>query len=190
MGNTGDRYQERATSFPSTAPITPYTLTSELFLPAHLRLGQHNWLEFKLAIETVLRVKGIPVEHLRGQVGREARRTLSGEEGKQQREKWLADDELCKAIIVLNVRSEHLRFAAYALEQWPAEEMWTALMIRDREIRGRAQDKWVWLEKVYTGLFCVACVVLCLMVQQLWWVYTGRNRAPLHSPASVMFGPE
>ncbi|EIW58265.1 uncharacterized protein TRAVEDRAFT_47430 [Trametes versicolor FP-101664 SS1] len=177
-------YYNRATSYPLYTPITSSILTSELFLPNHLRLGSDNWLEFKLAIETILRAKGLPLTHLKCTPGCP---TALGTDHTAH-ERWAADDELCKAVILLNVRSEHMHLAEMEHEQWAAADLWAMLMRRDLEIRGSVWDKWTWLGRVYSGLLGVACVVLYLMVEQLWWVYAELSRARTYPPP-VKFGP-
>lgn len=176
-------YHNRAMSHPLYAPITTNILTSELFLPDHLRLGPDNWLEFKLAIETILRLKGLPLTHFKYTKSPTARCT-----DQAAHERWAADDELCKAVILLNVRSEHMYFAAMEHEQWAAADLWAMLMQRDVEIRGDVWDKWAWLGRVYSGLLGVACVILYLMVEQLWWVYADLSRARAYPPP-IKFGP-
>ncbi|KAI0832113.1 hypothetical protein BC628DRAFT_585153 [Trametes gibbosa] len=168
MYTTDAGYHNRATTQPRYSPISSRALTSELFLPTHHQLGPYNWLEFKYAIETILRVKGLPLAHLRHS---ECPRVHATDEDALAQ--WAADDELCKAIVVLNVRSDHVRFAELEHEHWTAAEVWDALVQRDLELRTRIKDKWEWLWRVYTGLVGVACAMLYLMVRLLWELYVG-----------------
>ncbi|KAI0741596.1 hypothetical protein C8Q80DRAFT_1195230 [Daedaleopsis nitida] len=87
-------YQDKATAHPLYHPISTNVPLSEMILPHHLRLSAHNWLEFKHAIETVLRIKGIPLAHL------EYTTEPADNHERRTREQWVEDDELCKAIIV------------------------------------------------------------------------------------------
>ncbi|KAI0630567.1 hypothetical protein C8Q77DRAFT_1178948 [Trametes polyzona] len=170
-------YHNRATSHPSYAKITPYALSSELFLPSHLQLGPNNWLEFKLAVETVLRVKGLPLTHLKYP---ECPRALAAD--KDERERWGADDELCKTIIVLNVRSDHVRFAELEHEQWTAADVWGMLVQRDLEIRDGVRERWDRLVKVYVGLMGVGYVLSATIVALLWrWWVEAVQRAEAHT---------
>ncbi|KAI0358054.1 hypothetical protein OH77DRAFT_1397823 [Trametes cingulata] len=159
--NTNQGYLNRATSHPLYPSITPSAPSTELFLPVHLHLGPTNWLEFKLAIETVFRVKGLPLAHLKPAGCPYA---LPADNSKEERERWRADDELCKALILLNVRSDHVRFAELEHEQWTAAEVWKMLLERDLEIWKDVDEKWRWLMRVYMMSLGSACVLLLLLV--------------------------
>ena len=109
---------------------------SELFLPDHFRLGRWNWGEFKEAVELVLRAKGIPIEHLTQPEcpPLDPRYTLHGdppvnawELQKGYRALWDADEEFCKALIVLNVRPDHIRFVKGARKGRAAATLWADL---------------------------------------------------------------
>ena len=173
-------YQTRATSHPVYRDISTDVALSDLFLPEHLRLGPHNWLEFKHAIETVLRMKGIPTAHLEyvrcpsfllpplAMVtdGKQS----SEEDEKKVRERWAADDELCKALIVLNVRSEHVRLALCEHERATAAGLWAALMDHDLECQENAERRWRWLKVVYfllLGMVLRLAYGYALLVSQL-----------------------
>ncbi|KAI0794071.1 hypothetical protein C8Q74DRAFT_1194603 [Fomes fomentarius] len=134
-------YQSRATEHPFYRQISTDVSLSDLLLPGHLQLGPDNWLEFKHAVETVLRVKGIPLAHLQysssnlnAEVHDDAARRII-------RERWAAEDEVCKTAIVLNVRKEHVRLAQFELERVSAAELWAALMQHDLLCRESAERK-------------------------------------------------
>ncbi|KAI0369174.1 hypothetical protein BV20DRAFT_416049 [Pilatotrama ljubarskyi] len=159
-------YLKQATSDPLYPDITPsYALSCELFLSQHFHLGPSNWLEFKLAIETVFRVKGLPLAHLK-----HTERPHAFIADKEEQERWKADDELCKAIILLNVRSDHVPFAELEHEQWTAAEVWDMLLRRDLEIQTDVLKKWCWLVRVYMALIGPTCVLFLLLV---YWLQTA-----------------
>ncbi|TBU27291.1 hypothetical protein BD311DRAFT_612846, partial [Dichomitus squalens] len=120
---------------------------AELFLPEHLRLGADNWPEFELAIETVLRLKGIPLAHLRcaGCPSGSARPRMPGPVDGADGDGWAADDELCKTLLVLNVRSDHVRLAGRAHGGWSAAQMWALLVRRHEESEREWERKVAWL---------------------------------------------
>ncbi|KAI0774764.1 hypothetical protein BD413DRAFT_655235 [Trametes elegans] len=146
-------YRKKATTQAACPQMTTQILSTDLFLPEHLRLGSTNWLEFKLAIETVLQVKGIPLAHLKSS---ECPRApyLGGEKT------WAEDDQLCKAIVLLNVRPDHVRFATLAHEPWSAAEVWETLVQRDLDLRKEVLDKESGLIALFVMLIIVIFVVL------------------------------
>ena len=169
-------------SLPSCASHTTRSLyrrhmgdaqVSELFLPDHLRLGPWNWQEFKLAIEMVLRAKGIPVAHLK-----QARCPLLNDcwspvLRREHEELWRADDEFCKAVVMLNVRSDHIRFAPDAHERSSAASVWAALEQQDAAIQRQAErDKTLLLRM---------CMVLAGMVPVLV-IAVWRSQPPPPPP--------
>ncbi|KAI0708826.1 hypothetical protein C8T65DRAFT_206357 [Cerioporus squamosus] len=81
----------------------PETNIPALFLPAHLRLGATNWKEFKQAIETVCRVAGVEDNLTCG--------WRAGQWSAEECDEWAERDELCKAIITLNIRD----FSSYGV---------------------------------------------------------------------------
>ncbi len=142
---------------------------SDLLLPEYLRLGAHNWLEFKLAIETILYLRGISLIHLRcakcppplpavRAAGNEADRT--SEEARARLE-WAVDDDLCKTIIVLNVRSDHMRVVEYNHALCSAAELWALLVQRDEDIRKEWERKVAWLYCIRTLAPWVFLVIVC-----------------------------
>ncbi|KAM5534657.1 hypothetical protein V8D89_011669 [Ganoderma adspersum] len=142
---------------------------SNLLPPEHLRLGAQNWLEFKLAIETILHLRGISLVHLRcakcppplpvvQTSGTEADRAL---EQARARIEWAAADDLCKTIIVLNVRSDHMRLVEYNYAVCTAAELWALVMQRDEEIRKEWERKVAWLDCIRTVAPCVFLVIVC-----------------------------
>lgn len=142
---------------------------SNLLLPEYLRLGAQNWLEFKLAIETILNLRGISLVHLRcakcppplpmvHTSGTEADQAL---EEARARLEWAAEDDLCKTIIVLNVRSGHMRLVEYNHTACSAAELWALLVQRDEEIRKEWERKIAWLDCIRTLAPCVFLVIVC-----------------------------
>ncbi len=159
-------YQSRATEHPFYRQISTDVSLSDLLLPGHLQLGPDNWLEFKHAVETVLRVKGIPLAHLQyvrcpsflflgiaqekppsAPAGLDESSSNLNAEGHEDaarrriRERWAAEDEVCKTAIVLNVRKEHVRLTQFELERVSAAELWAALMQHDLLCRESAERK-------------------------------------------------
>ncbi|KAH9847313.1 hypothetical protein C2E23DRAFT_522711 [Lenzites betulinus] len=163
MSKPDSSYLNRATTQPRYPPITPHAITSELFIPTPHQLGPYNWLEFKLVIETLLRVKNLPLAHLRHS---ECPHTHAAD--KDALARWAADDELCKALIVLNVRSDHLRIAQLEHEHYTAAEVWNMLTQHDLALQAEIKGKWEWLWRVYMGLAGAAFGVLCAIVRLLW----------------------
>lgn len=142
---------------------------ADLLLPDHLRLGAHNWLEFKLAIETMIELRGISITHLRCAkcpppfplVYTTAGHTDRAEAEALTRGKWSTDDDLCKTIIVLNVRSEHTRLVEYNHILCSAAELWEILARRDEEIRKEWERKVAWLDCVRALAPWVFLVIAC-----------------------------
>ncbi|KAH9940841.1 uncharacterized protein BXZ73DRAFT_98673 [Epithele typhae] len=139
------------------APCTPTSLyrpqmadakMGELFLPVHFRLSPTNWNEFKLAIETVLRVKSIPLAHLcvtscPPTEDKECWR--SGVLRCEYEELWRQDDEFCKALIMLNVRSDYLRLDSEVLLEDPAAIIWGKLAKANECYRDGARNPTWWV---------------------------------------------
>ncbi|TFK79166.1 hypothetical protein K466DRAFT_592520 [Polyporus arcularius HHB13444] len=172
LGSVG--YHNRATGTPLYRSMSTDVAASALFLPERLQLGPNNWLEFKLAIETILRTRDIPLAHLTS-LDRPLLydpRTKScrvfasdpanpGQAMDDLNERWTAEDELCKAAIMLNVRPEHVRLTEYEHEQWTAGELWDALTRLDTQIREDEERKWLALRRVLLGmLFVLTLLVL------------------------------
>ncbi|RDX48187.1 hypothetical protein OH76DRAFT_1484102 [Lentinus brumalis] len=101
-----------------------------LILPAHLRLGVTNWRDFKQAVETACRVAG--VEDNLTRVWR------AGQWSAKECDAWAERDELCKAIITLNIHEFH-RYGVSAGKETTAQEVWAQL------IQIHAPTRWVWL---------------------------------------------
>ncbi|KAI0800685.1 hypothetical protein C8Q74DRAFT_1214539 [Fomes fomentarius] len=101
---------------------------SELFLPSHLQLdlssfgGPLNWEAYQHAIMAILRVKGLD-GHL--VASSEPASVLIEERSKG----WEDDDELCKALITLNVKHDfkNLKWHAEDLARKTASTVWWEL---------------------------------------------------------------
>ncbi|RPD64228.1 hypothetical protein L226DRAFT_376137 [Lentinus tigrinus ALCF2SS1-7] len=163
----------------TTMPV-PETNIPALFLPAHLRLGATNWKEYKQAIETICRIAGVednltPERH-----------------GGRQDEDWAERDELCKAIITLNVR-DFPRYGVSAGKETPAHDVWAQLvkihspkrwcgLFKLEWIRPLTRLEWMLLmvAVVFAVLLAVCATDLKLARVELGNVRAGlRHRAPL-----------
>ncbi len=153
---------------------------SALFLPERLQLGPNNWLEFKFAIETILRTRDIPLAHLTSldrpllYDPRTKSSRVSAPDAANQgqamddlNERWTAEDELCKAAIMLNVRPEHMRLAEYEHEQWTAGELWDALTRLDTQIREDEERKWLALRRACRVLLGMLFVLTVLVLYEV-----------------------
>lgn len=148
---------------------------SELFLPDHCRLGPWNWREFALAVELVLRAKGIPVAHLRRA---DCPLALHADGGwppllrREQEALWRADDEFCRAVILLNVRADHIAFDAGTHERFAAAAIWQTLERRHQEIWRQIERDKVLMCRVCWIALGVLVVLVCLSC------FGGRTRVP------------
>ncbi|KAI0323544.1 hypothetical protein GY45DRAFT_1290045 [Cubamyces sp. BRFM 1775] len=138
---------------------------SEVFLPEHLRLGAGQWPEFQLAMKTIFELNDLPLAHLENVAC--PRLLLTADEERRRGGRWSTDDDLCKAIIVLNVRGDHVRFSELEIDKCTAAELWELLKRRNAEIRGQVLEKWRWLVRVYAGLLGAAWIVILLIMLQL-----------------------
>ncbi|KAI1793527.1 hypothetical protein LXA43DRAFT_1059874 [Ganoderma leucocontextum] len=98
----------------------------DVFFPEHLRLSAAagNWHAYKHAVETVCRLKGV-AENLA--VIRAYPPDWLEDDVDEERDDWLARDELCKAIVTLNVKD----FPAYGVpagEGVDARTVWARLV--------------------------------------------------------------
>ena len=167
LGSVG--YHNRATGAPLYRQMLTDVPVSTLFLPDRLQLGPNNWLEFKFAIESILRARDIPLAPLtpldRPLLYEPRSRTkasavdANGGRRLDPNERWTAEDELCKVLVMLNVRQDHVRLAEYEHEQWTAGELWDALVRLDAQIREDEERKWDALRR--------ACAVLLGMMVAL-----------------------
>ncbi|KAI0708830.1 hypothetical protein C8T65DRAFT_649606 [Cerioporus squamosus] len=170
LGSVG--YHNRATGTPLYRPMST----------DRLQLGPNNWLEFKFAIETFLRTRDIPLAHLtsldrpllydprtKNSRAWAPDSVNQGQDVHDLNERWTAEDELCKAVIMLNVRREHVRLAEYEHEQWTAGELWDALMRVDTEIREDEERKWVGLRRACCVLLGMLFVLTGLVLYNVGW---------------------
>ncbi|RPD64215.1 hypothetical protein L227DRAFT_571785 [Lentinus tigrinus ALCF2SS1-6] len=162
--------------------MTTDVAISTLFLPERLQLGPNNWLEFKFAIETVLRARDIPLAHLTVLERpllydpRTKNPRVSASDGASRgqghedlNERWTAEDELCKAIIMLNVRPGHVRLGEYEHEQWTAGELWDALMSLDAQIREDEERKGTQLRRACSVLLGMMFALTVLVLYSVGW---------------------
>ena len=177
LGSVG--YHNRATGAPLYRQMLTDVPISTLFLPDRLQLGANNWLEFKFAIETILRARDIPLAHLtsldRPLLYAPRSRTKAsavdadGGRGLDPNERWTAEDELCKVLLMLNVRQDHVRLAEYEHEQWTAAELWDALMQLDVQIREEQERRWDALRRTCAVLLGMVSVLTGLVLYNLGW---------------------
>ena len=142
-----------------------HTRPSEVFLPEHLRLSAGQWPEFQLAIKTIFQLNDLPLAHLENVAC--PRLLLSVDEERRRGDRWLTDDDICKAIIVLNVRGDYVRFTELEIDKCNAAELWELLKRRNADVHGQVLEKWKWLVRVYAGLLGAAWVVILLIMLQL-----------------------
>ena len=91
----------------------PDANVADLFLPERLQLGRCNLLAFKYTMESVLRIRGIPLEHFTHRFCprlRSCRGPGSDEISRRHEELWRADDEFCKAVLMLNTKPGLVQF--------------------------------------------------------------------------------
>ncbi|PIL25137.1 hypothetical protein GSI_13026 [Ganoderma sinense ZZ0214-1] len=157
-----------ASSHPSEERCTVDMAFSDLLLPEYLRLGAHNWFEFKLAIETILRLRGISLTHLRCPkcppplpVTHSGTETNRASEKSRAQLEWAAEEDLCKTIIVLNVRGDHMRLVEYNYASCSTAELWALLVQRDEDIRKEWERKVGWLDCIRTLAPWVFLVIVC-----------------------------
>ena len=98
----------------------------DVFFPEHLRLSAsaRNWAEYKHAVETVCRLKGVAENLTPAGVRLFAHRRVFFEDEPND---WSARDELCKAVITLNVK-DFPRYGVPAGEHVPAHTVWARLV--------------------------------------------------------------
>ena len=98
----------------------------DVFFPEHLRLSAsaRNWAEYKHAVETVCRLKGVAENLTSAGAGLFAHRVNIFED---EPDDWSARDELCKAVITLNVK-DFPRYGVLAGEDVPARAVWARLV--------------------------------------------------------------
>ncbi|KAI0708822.1 hypothetical protein C8T65DRAFT_206230 [Cerioporus squamosus] len=131
--------------------LQPDMNVSALYLPAHQRLGATKWPEFKHTIETICRVVGVE-DHL----------TSETPVGEWYPEDWAARDELCKAIITLNVR-DFPRYGVLAGKDTPAHAVW-AHLVKIHEPRFGGLFKWL------RPLTMLEWALLGLVILLLWYL--------------------
>lgn len=126
--SSANPYDASGTPYLAESPNCRDMPMSELFLPSHLQLdlssfgGPPNWEAYRHAIMTILRVKGLD-GHLAASP--EPTSVLIEERSKG----WDDDDELCKALITLNVKHDFktLKWHAEDQAQKTASAVWWEL---------------------------------------------------------------
>ena len=139
----------------------PKTNIPALFLPAHLRLGATNWREYKQAVETICRVAGV-----------EDNLTYVWHPERHDKD-WVACDELCKAIITLNVR-DFPRYGVSAGKETTAHDVWAQLVEIHSPKRWCGLFEWIcpltrleWILLAVTAMFALLFTVAATDVQLL-----------------------
>ena len=150
----------------------------DVFFPEHLRLSAAagNWPAYKHAVETVCRLKGVAgnlavIRHY----GPPDPRPEDIDEGRA-REDWLAREELCKAIVTLNIKD----FPAYGVpvgEGVHARTVWARLC----EIHRPKRTCWSLMEWVRTPTWTER-VLLFLLYLALFWVGRARLECEMRTP--------
>ncbi|KAI0630570.1 hypothetical protein C8Q77DRAFT_1133971 [Trametes polyzona] len=116
-----------------TAPASSFTtmartiVNTQLFLPEPFRLTAYNWEVYKIAIHALCFANELQ-EHLVKHTY-EGRFCLGAQQDEDARRKWNEDDQLCKALIVLNIQPDMLARAcdireAYHSRDRPAAFLW------------------------------------------------------------------
>ncbi len=150
----------------------------DVFFPEHLRLSAAagNWPAYKHAVETVCRLKGVadnltvihayapwPEEH-------------------EARDDWLWREELCKAIVTLNVKD----FPAYGVpagQDVHARTVWWRLCEMHRPKRrcwGLAE--WVRAPTRLEWVLLWLLLAAVLLLGQARWDSECEMRTPIHAP--------
>ncbi|KAI0642144.1 hypothetical protein C8Q79DRAFT_987799 [Trametes meyenii] len=135
-----------------------------LFLPAHLRLGQGNWDDYRHAVETICQLKGI--DHHLDRFIFEVDPKLPHAEREEAYEERRKNDALCMAIITLNIKD----FARYGIPAHPGTHpggVWHKLV--------KMHTQRPWWEALIGRLFgwmrrptYLEVVLLVLLVWSLW----------------------
>ena len=100
-------------------------INEQLFLPELMRLNTYNWEVYKIAIHALCHANGLQ-DHLEKHVFDGAVCAPLDDPGARR---WAEDDQLCKALIVLNIHPEMLERAcdiraAYLSEERGAAYLW------------------------------------------------------------------
>ncbi|KAI0358059.1 hypothetical protein OH77DRAFT_1238918 [Trametes cingulata] len=135
-----------------------------LFLPPHLRLGPTNWAEFRHAIETICTLHGVAQNLHHDKVWPPPFRGCPiPQEELNEREDWQRNDELCKAIITLNIRN----FPGYRI---PAGASTPASVVWEQLVKMHTKKRACW--QVLTGrvrpLTGLERTLLVLLVGLIW----------------------
>ncbi len=99
-------------------------INTQLFLPEPLRLNSYNWEVYKIAIHALCFANDLQ-EHL-AKHAYEGRPCGDGDDA--ARRKWGDDDQLCKALIVLNIQPEMLGRACEIREAYHSRERCAAYL--------------------------------------------------------------
>ncbi|OSC99873.1 hypothetical protein PYCCODRAFT_1437844 [Trametes coccinea BRFM310] len=93
-----------------------------------------NWTSYQTAVETFLRLKGLEA-HLAA-----TDQAFESDEKGTERRQWEADDELARAVIILNIRGAHPEWLEKACtEQGGAAVLW--IQIKDNRVKGGNEQK-------------------------------------------------
>ncbi|KAL1944974.1 hypothetical protein VTO73DRAFT_2594 [Trametes versicolor] len=100
-------------------------VNAQLFLPEPLRLNSYNWEVYKIAIHALCYANDLQ-EHLAKHAYEG--RLCGGPQDEEARRKWGDDDQLCKALIVLNIQPEMLGRACEIREAYHSRERGAAYL--------------------------------------------------------------
>ncbi|KAL1944973.1 hypothetical protein VTO73DRAFT_2593 [Trametes versicolor] len=136
-----------------------------LFLPAHLRLGQTNWHEYRHAVETICRLHGVDENLEFSQPWVESPNSTSDERVKE-RDEWFRREDLCKAIVTLNIR-DFPRFGIQAGWGSDANKIWRGLVEMHTKKRRCWEGLFAWVRPL-TGL---EKLLLFIVLALLWHLF-------------------
>lgn len=100
-------------------------VNAQLFLPEPLRLNSYNWEVYKIAIHALCYANDLQ-EHLAKHAYEG--RLCGGPQDEEARRKWGDDDQLCKALIILNIQPEMLGRACEIREAYHSRERGAAYL--------------------------------------------------------------
>ena len=136
----------------------------DVFFPEQLQLSvsTRNWAEYKHAVETVCRLKGVDENLMANDACLFAHRKdfLQNEP-----DDWWVRDELCKAIITLNVK-DFTRYGVPAGENVPARTVWARLVEMHKP---RPKKGWSVRLREWLGPMPLTSVELALL---MLWILT------------------
>lgn len=142
-----------------------------LFLPAHLRLGQTNWHEYRHAMETICRLHGVDenLQFLFCEAWAESPTACpTSDERAKERDEWLRKEELCKAIITLNIK-DFTRFGIQAGRGIDASRIWRRLVEMHTKKRRCWEGLFAWVRPL-TGLEKLLMFIVLALLWHLFMV--------------------